>query len=167
MNPISIAIKTETDAISFYREAAQKTKNPVVKKMFLSIIKDEQNHLADYSQLIEGLHLKGSDPMNSAKKLQTVFRRNKETLLMKIRAATDEMGALRLAIQMVRETIEFYEGLSRKVSTRKERVLFDKLLKEELQHYAIFSNTYFFLMNHESWYLWEEQSIADGGTCWA
>jgi rubrerythrin len=37
MNAVEIAIKMETDAIKFYREAAEKTKHPVGKKMFLSI----------------------------------------------------------------------------------------------------------------------------------
>ena len=34
MNAIEIAVKMEKDAISFYKDAARKTKNPVGKKCF-------------------------------------------------------------------------------------------------------------------------------------
>ena len=35
MNAMKIAIKTETDAIAFYKEAALKTTHPIGRKMFL------------------------------------------------------------------------------------------------------------------------------------
>ena len=38
MNAIKVAIKTENDAITFSKEAAEKTRHPVGKKMFLSIM---------------------------------------------------------------------------------------------------------------------------------
>lgn len=40
MNAIEIAIKMETDAINFYKEAAEKTKYSVGKKMFFSIVEE-------------------------------------------------------------------------------------------------------------------------------
>ncbi len=48
-NAIEIAIKMETDAIKFYKAAADKTKNPVGKKMFLTVREDEKrmNALGD------------------------------------------------------------------------------------------------------------------------
>lgn len=164
---VNIAIKAETDAIAFYKEAARKTEHPVGRKMFLSIIEDEQNHLADFKRIIEGLHMKVPHVVTGAGKMKTAFEGSREALLNKIRAATDEMDALKLAIQVAKETIEFYEKLSRKVKNPKEKALFERLLREERQHYAIFSNTYFFLANPENWFMWEEQSIADGGTAWA
>ncbi len=57
MNAIEIAIKMEKDAIDFYKEAAKKTKNPVGKKMFLTITVDEKRHLQMLSQIFEGLEI--------------------------------------------------------------------------------------------------------------
>ena len=37
MDALEMAMKMETDAISFYTEASQKTRYPVGKKMFLTI----------------------------------------------------------------------------------------------------------------------------------
>ncbi|HYA31832.1 MAG TPA: ferritin family protein [Thermodesulfovibrionales bacterium] len=167
MNAMTIAIKTETDAIAFYKEAAQRTRNPMGRKMFLSIIRDEQNHLEDFRRIVHGLHLKVRGEDGKTKKMKTVFDGNRDALLGRIRAATDEIEVLRLAIQIEKESIAFYEKLSSKAKTPKEKALFRRLLKEEQQHYAVFSNTYFFLSNSENWFMWEEHSIADGGTPWA
>ena len=61
MDVIKTAIKTETDAIAFYEEAAQKTKHPIGKKMFLSIMEDEKNHVEDFKCILHGLHLEVRD----------------------------------------------------------------------------------------------------------
>ena len=167
MNAMRLAIKTETDAIAFYTAAAQKTTDPVGKGMFLSLIQEEQSRLEDFKRIIEELHLKVRTAFNAGKKRTTVFEANRRGMLEKIMAATDEMEALKLAMQMEKESIEFYERLGLTAKSRKDKSLFERLLREERQRYAIFSDTYFFLANSESWFMWEEHSIADGGTPWA
>jgi|GEM_PF-6578115 len=42
LNAIEIAIRMEKDAIDFYTAAADKTNNPIGKKMFLSIRKTKR-----------------------------------------------------------------------------------------------------------------------------
>jgi hypothetical protein len=167
MNAIKIAIKAETDTIAFYEEAAQKTNHPIGKKLFLSIIEDEKNLVEDFKCILNGLHLRVRNAANPIKKMKTVFESNRDALLGGIRAATNEMEALRVAMQMEKESIEFYKKLSAKVKIPKERALFERLVREEQQHYSLFSETYFFLANSENWFMWEEHSIVDGGTHWA
>jgi rubrerythrin len=167
MNAIKVAIKTETDAIAFYEEAAQKTNHPIGKKMFLSIMEDEKNHVEDFKGILRSLHVRVRDAATRMKKMKTVFEGSRDALLGRIRAATDEMEALKVAMQMEKESIEFYKRLSGKVKTPKERTLFERLLREEQHLYAIFAETYFFLANSESWFMWEEHSIVDGATPWA
>lgn len=167
MNAIKIAIKTETDAIAFYKEAAEKTRHPFGKKMFLSIMEDEKRHLEDFKCILQGLDLKVRDFVSPMKKIKTVFEENRNDLLERITATTDEMEALKIAMQMEKDSIDFYEKVSKEVQTQKEKALFERLAKEEQEHYNIFSNTYFFLSDSGSWFMWEEHSIVDGGTPWA
>jgi len=167
MNALKIAIKSETDAIAFYEEAALKTKHPIGRKMFLSIVEDEKKHLEDLNCILNGLHLKVRDVASPMKKMKTVFERDGDALLDRIRATTDDMDALKVAMQIEKESIEFYEKLSKKTKNPKEKTFFERLLEEEQQHYTIFSNTYFFLSDSGSWFMWEEHSIVDGGTQWA
>jgi rubrerythrin len=166
MNAIEIAVKMETDAISFYAEAAGKTKYPAGKKMFETIILDEKRHLEMVNRLLKGLdvHMQDAHPMNN---IRTVFEKMKNEMMQKVEATSDELEAFKIAMKMEKEGLDFYRTLMLQAKTEKERLLFEKLAGEEEQHYNIFSNTYNFLNDTGNWFMWNEYSIVDGGTPWA
>ncbi|GAB4409335.1 MAG: ferritin family protein [Thermodesulfovibrionales bacterium] len=166
MNAIEIAIKMETDAIDFYTRAAGKTKNPVGRKMFLSIIEDEKRHLEMLSMIFRGLDIiiKDVSPMRNIK---TIFEEMKHEIMQRVEATTDELEAFKIAKDMEKKGVEFYKKAISEAKTTKEKALFERLIHEEEQHYAVFANTYFFMSDTGSWFMWEEHSIVDGGTQWA
>jgi rubrerythrin len=166
MNAIEIAIKMETDAINFYGEAAEKTKHPVGKKMFLSITEDEKRHLEMLSQIFKDINIQVEE-LNPMKNIKTIFESMKDDMMKRVEATLDELDAFKIAMQMEKEGVEFYKKAESEAQTEKERSLFKQLIKEEQQHYDIFANTYFFLSDTGSWFMWEEHSIVDGGTPWA
>ncbi len=162
MNAIEISIKMETDAIAYYSEAAKKTSHPVGKKMFLSIINDEKRHLKMLEDLFKGLAITVKDvsPMENVK---TVFEKHRSEMSERVQATTDEMAALKEAMEMEKEGIQFYTKAAAEAKTEKEKALFERLIEEEKQHYEIFSNTHFFMSDTGSWYMWEEHTIVEGG----
>ena len=83
-NAIEIAIKMETDAIKFYKAAADKTKNSVGKKMFLTVREDEKRHLNMLTQIFKGLDIKVGDvsPIGNVK---TVFESMKNEMMKKLK----------------------------------------------------------------------------------
>ena len=166
MNAIEIAKKMETDAISFYTEAARKTKYPAGKKMFETITVDEKRHLEMVTKLLKGLdfHIQDVHPMEN---IRTVFEKMKDEMMQKVEATSDELEAFKIAMQMEKEGLDFYRKLTLEAKTEKERLLFEKLAGEEQQHFDIFSNTYNFLSDTGNWFMWDEYSIVDGGTPWA
>jgi rubrerythrin len=166
MNAIEIAIKMETDAIKFYKEAAEKTKHSVGKKMFLTIAEDEKRHLEMLSHIVKGLDIKIKD-VSPMKNIKTIFESMKNDMMKRVEATTDELEAFKIAMRMEKQGVEFYKKAVLNAKTEKEKSLFAALIKEEQQHYDIFSNTHFFLSDTGSWFMWEEQSIVDGGTPWA
>ncbi len=166
MNAVEIAIKMETDAINFYNEASKRANHSVGKKMFLTIAQDEIRHLDMLSQILKGLDIKIRD-VSPMKKIKTVFEEMKDEMMHKVEATTDELEAFKIAMRMEKEGIEFYKKAAAGAKTGKEKSLFERLIKEEQQHYDIFANTYFFLSDTGSWFMWEEHSIVDGGTPWA
>ena len=166
MNAIEIAIKMETDAINFYNEASKKANHSVGKKMFLTIAEDEKRHLDMLNQILKGLDIKIKD-VSPMKNIKTVFEEMKDEMMHKVEATTDELEAFKIAMKMEKEGIEFYKKAASGAKTDKEKSLFERLIKEEQQHYDIFANTYFFLSDTGSWFMWEEHSIVDGGTPWA
>lgn len=166
MNAIEIAIRMETDAIDFYRDAAEKVKNAIGSKMFLSIKEDEKRHLQMLTDVFKGLDIKAED-IHPMKKIKTIFEEYRHEMMEWVGAIEDEMNAFRIAMEMEKKGIEFYEKAASEAPSEKEKALFKRLVHEEEQHYAVFSNTYFFMQNTGSWFMWEEHSIVDGGTPWA
>ena len=166
MNAIEIAIKMEKDAIDFYTDAAGKTINPVGKKMLLSIVEDEKRHLQALSGIFKEVGIK-MDEVSPMKNMKTIFESMRDTMLKRVEATPDELESFKVAMQMEKEGVEFYKKAKEDAKTEKEKALFERLVKEEEQHYGIFANTYFFLSDTGNWFMWEEHSIVDGGTPWA
>ncbi|MDI6800881.1 MAG: ferritin family protein [Thermodesulfovibrionales bacterium] len=166
MNAIEIAIKMETDAIKFYNEAAEKTIHSVGKKMFLTIAEDEKRHLDMLSDILKGLDIKMHD-VSPMKNIKTIFEELKHEMMERVEATRDELEAFKIAADMEKQGVEFYKKAAMDAQTEKEKKLFERLVHEEKQHYAIFANTYFFMSDTGSWFMWEEHSIVDGGTPWA
>ncbi|MCX8069989.1 MAG: ferritin family protein [Thermodesulfovibrionales bacterium] len=161
MNAIETATKMETDAIKFYREAAEKTKHPGGKGIFLSIVEDEKRHLQMLSDLLKGLDIKLQD-VSPLENVKTVFESKKDEMMERISASNDELEAFRVAMEMEKEGKEFYEKNLEILTKDSEKELFKALAKEEVEHYKIFANTYNFLKDSGNWFMWEERSIVEG-----
>ncbi|MDA8169557.1 MAG: ferritin family protein [Nitrospiraceae bacterium] len=166
MDPVQLAIKSEQDAIEFYRQAAERTSHPVGKKMFLSIVEDEKRHLEIFSAMFRGMDMK-VEGISPIERIKTVFEENRGFMLQKIKATTDELDALKIAMQMERESVNSYEKASQEARNSREKAIFERLAKEENEHFTIFTNTYEFLVDSGNWFMWEEHSMVDGGTPWA
>lgn len=166
MNALDVAMKMEKDSIRFYTEAAEKTKYPAGKKMFLTITEDEKRHLEMISQIVKGLNITPKD-VSPMKRVKTVFESMKTEMMKKVKASTDELEAFTIAMRMEQEGEAFYKKSLAAAKTDKEKALFERLIKEEREHYRIFSNTHQFLSDTGNWFMWDEHAIVDGGTPWA
>jgi rubrerythrin len=143
---------------TFYQQAAEKTMNPIGRRVFLSVMEDEKRLLEDFRGIPKERHT-GVRGTASTKIIKG--------FLEKIKTTTDDVEALKIAMEMEKESIGLYEKLSRKVRSPKEKALFQSLLNKEQQRYAEFSDTCLFLSDSCSWFMWDEHSITDGGTPWA
>jgi rubrerythrin len=157
MDALEIAMKMETDAISFYTEAARKTNYPVGKKMFQAITEDEKRHLEMIAQVIKGLGVSHKD-VSPLKNVKTVFESMKDDMMKQVEASSDELEAFKIAMQMEKEGKEFYEKALARARTDKEKALLERLILEEEQHYAIFANTHQFLGGYNNWFMWRNEA---------
>jgi rubrerythrin len=158
---IEIAITMEVDAVSFYRECSLRVKNPVGRKMFLSIMEDEKRHIEMLKEVLQGLEITAKDvrPIDA---IRSVFEELREVMLKRVEATADEMEAFKVAMEMENEGRDFYRKRAADAAAPKERELFERLAREEEQHYAVFSNTYSFMKDTGNWFMWEEHSIVEG-----
>ncbi len=155
------AMKMETDAMKFYKEAAQKTSHPFGKKMFESLVRDEARHLRLLQDILKGLDI---DPhVQCIGDVRTVFSDLKDQMMQRISVSTDEREAIRIALEMETEGYKYYREVAEQAEDPKEKKLFEVLTKEEERHYQILNNTYSFLEDTGNWFMWEELSIVEGG----
>lgn len=161
MNSIEMAVQMEQEAVDFYTQCAEKTNNPIGKKMFLSIVEDEKYHIACAANVSEGKEFKPSEmtPLEDMKKL---FEQNKEFMLQQVSAAADDLEALETAMKMEEAAIKFYEKAVDQAVNPAEKAFFECLVKDEQEHFAIFQNTHSFLSDTGNWFMWEEHTIVEG-----
>ncbi|TAN44787.1 MAG: rubrerythrin [Nitrospirae bacterium] len=162
MSALQTAVKMETDAIRFYREASEKTKNPIGKQMFLSIVEDEKRHLEMINKLISSNEFSSSNAGAPMKSIKTVFENMKNEMLQRAEASSDELEAFKIAMEMEREGKEYYKKSAAGAASDKEKELFNLLAAEEEEHYTVFANTYSFLKDTGNWFMWEEKGIVEG-----
>jgi rubrerythrin len=162
MNVLEAAMKMETDAISFYTEVAHRVQHPVAKKMFLTIVEDEKRHREMIAGVVQGLAITHKDvsPLNS---VMNAFESMKDEMLQQAAATKDELEAFQMAMTMETEGKVFYEKLLSEVKSEKEKQLLKRLILEEQEHYAVFSNTYQYLADTGNWFMWKERRIVEGG----
>lgn len=161
MNALDVAKRMETDAIRFYSDAAKKSSCAVGKKMFETIVEDEKRHLDMIGQIAQGMNLVPQD-MTPMKRVQTAFEKMKDQMLKRAAACKDDLDALKIAMEMEKEGEAYYQKSLAAAKTDKERALFSRLIEEERQHYAIFSNTHEHLADTGNWFMWEERGIVEG-----
>lgn len=161
MKSIELALKMETDAVKFYKEASEKVSHPVGKKMFLNIAEDEKNHIRMIEEVLKGidLNIRESYPIKTVK---TIFEEMKDEMMERVKAVSDDLEAFKIAMEMEKEGIEFYKKVKNEVNTDKEKKLFERLILEEEQHHKIFAETYNFLNDTGNWFMWKEFSIVEG-----
>ncbi len=162
MDALEMAMKMETDAISFYTGAARSTQYPAGKKMFLSVAEDEKRHLKMIGQIVKGLRITHRD-VSPLQNVKTVFESMRAEMMQRVAATTDDLEAFKIAMQMEKEGMGHYQKTLSKAKKDKEKALLERLILEERQHYAIFANTYHFLSDTGNWFLWEERGIVEGG----
>lgn len=161
MNAIEMAIKMEQEAVDFYIQCAGRTKNPIGKKMFLSIADDEKYHIACALNVEKEKTFTPSEatPLEDMKK---IFDQHKQDMLKQVPSTADELEAFRTAMKMEEESIAFYRKASSQAATAEEKNFFDCLIRDEEEHFSIFQNTYSFLSDTGNWFMWEEHSIVEG-----
>ena len=161
----SIAIQMETDGVKFYSELANKTLHPMGRAMFRSFVEDEKSHIKRLRALLSGHgekdQTKEKSQANPRKRLITIFRQTGEKLKGKVNASTNDIEAVKLAMELEEKGMEFYEKAARETNDTVDRETYRFLANEEKVHFSILKNTLEFLEKTELWEAENEGRIYD------
>ena len=142
-----IAQNMEKNGLTFYQEAAAKTRSPAVRDLFLQLVEDEKKHLATFEELEETLQAARIDEAGYTddadidayinRLLQTqVFGEGSDVTRL-ARQAKDDVEAMAVGMRAERDAIVFYQEMLDFIDSKEARDAFGWILKEERRHLRV------------------------------
>lgn len=152
----AFAIRLENDGITFFAEAAERTRNPLGKVMFLSFLEDEKEHIRRIKMLTLGIVepetcIGELDPDNPRERLKTIFKDMSKKIKKEVTTDSNDLDAIKVALNIERKVYKFYENASTRALNVREKELYKFLAKEEIIHFQILKNAYTYLSNLDKW----------------
>ncbi len=141
---LKLAIQAEKDSMDFYRRACSVTKNERAKKVFDLLANEEVGHLKTFFD-----HYKGGDFGDLKAFMESPPNKKNATfqaLEKAIDEETHEQKALEIALKEEKATIEQYTILARDIVDPLVRAVFEKVVKETENHYALIEDEYMHVM---------------------
>jgi rubrerythrin len=141
---LRLAIKAEKDSMDFYRKAASATADERARKVFDLLANEEVGHLKAFFD-----HYKGGDFGDLKSYMETPPDTNNPTyraLLKAVDANTHEQKALEIAMKEEKACIEQYTALAADIVDPLVKNVFNKVVKETENHYALIEDEYMRVM---------------------
>jgi len=165
------AMELERRGHAFYLEAAEATSATRGKSMFLSLAKDELDHLAYLDGAFRSLLRDGTLP-NLPTPAQVeptapphhpeVFPSPKEAA-REIKATAGEVDALKRGMQAEQDSIALYSQAAAQAETEAEKALFGSLVAVEQGHLTILQGEYDYINQTGFWMGFQEFSMESFG----
>ena len=159
LDAIRMAMEAEQKAAAFYDETAQKTANPLGRRLFEQLAGFEHYHYTKLAALEESLCKDGACIMYEGKELS--FPAPDEVEKIKEADKMSVMGIITMAMEIKSKAKERYAALAEQTTDSDGQAMFDRLAEEEHTNHRILSAAYWSLNNRGVW-AWSRQ-IAQGG----
>lgn len=135
------AMQAEADGYNFYLLAAKSTKDKKGKEVFISLAKDESDHL-EYLKTQYQSFLKTGKPEKKAKLGKSKAHPGKSPIFSndfkkRLKKAQLEMSALSIGAQLELNAIEFYRAESKKAKDPVVKSFYAELAEWESGHYEL------------------------------
>jgi rubrerythrin len=167
LNALEVALNNEMREREFYLKNAERTKNPLGKRMFQQIGDEELEHYERLKQLHQKWEGQEKWPETVPLKVKdTIVKNILVDLLQKAEEMhegdDDDLGAVRTAIDFEAKGAKYYADLRDRVSDQKEKQFFALLARIENEHYLSLKDTEEYLTDPASWFRKVEHHGFDG-----
>jgi len=168
LSALEVALNNEMREHEFYVKNAKRTRNALGKAMFQKIGEDELEHYQRLKQLHEKWEKQEKWPETVPLKVnQTVVKDVLLDFLKKVDEKavgdSDDLEAVRTAIDFEAKGAKFYGEIRDSVTDPKEKQFFDLLARIENEHYLSLKDTEEYMTDPVSWYRKMEHHTLDGG----
>ena len=164
---LGIAIRMEEEGIQFYSKAAEKAENTLAKKMFASLVKDEERHRAIFQEMAtqEGVRPSRANELEEsspAKRIQSIFKSAAAKVKKSLKSTDEVVQALDIALGMEENAYFFYAGAARTMADAQEKEILLRIAEEENEHFRILNDTRLYLTYPQMWNIIQEKPVIDG-----
>lgn len=157
------ALEFEKKGKSIYEETAKKTKNPIVKKTFDYLAKQEVFHVKEIENYLKkhgGKIDLGGDGVKDTEKFFSMTVKGFEG---KAALSDDDLKAHETALELEQNAYDFYKELYESAENNDLKNFFKWLMEQENAHYTLVQNAYEYVKDPVSFFSKEERWMVDGG----
>ncbi|MGD8372418.1 MAG: ferritin family protein [Syntrophobacterales bacterium] len=165
---LEVALNNESRERDFYLKHAERTSNSFGKLMFQSIAQDEDEHYKRIQELHTKLQEEGRWPETIPLKvkgtdMKSILKKVVESVDTSATADTDDMEAVKIAIDFETKGEAFYSNLRDSVEDPVEKEFYGVLANMEREHRLSLEDTLDYFKDPEGWYRMKEKHTLDGG----
>lgn len=149
MNALEFAIKMELEGEKYYTEQAEMNKDNSLRTVFLMLAAEEAMHakvLQDKANMVS-YNLSQDEILSKAK---NIFD-NLGAMENEIKDIANQLDAYRLALKNEEESINLYQKHLSEATDDDSKRLFEYLIKQEKDHYAVIDQLVLLINHSEEW----------------
>ena len=164
---LELAVRTEVEGKDFYQKVSQKSSNRLAKELFQQLADEEDVHRRKFEEIYEALK-RGQNwpdvvpPFEKGKGLKSLFAEATKALGSKIKVVESELEAIKIAMDMEKESYNLYHSRSEESTLPVEKRFYETLAGEERGHHLALLDSYEYLSDPAGWFTKSEHWSLDG-----
>ena len=165
---LGAAIRMEEEGIRFYTKAAGQSRDPLGKKMFLSLVKDEERHAQIFREMAAQEGVRPSrvgemDKASPAARIRSIFKGAAGKVKKALKADAGDVKVIDIALRMEEKAYFHYSEAAKAMTDSREKRILQKIAEEENEHFRILNDTRLYYTYPQMWHIIQERPVIDGG----
>lgn len=156
------ALEFEKKGKDIYEDVAEKTFNPMVKKTFQYLAREEENHIAEILKYIESQELDREFKGACMKDVQKFFNMTIDEYKEGIEFSRDDEKAYQKALDLEESSYDYYKDQREKAQDQRLREFFTFVMEQERAHYLMLEKTLRFMKDPENFFVENEEWNFEG-----
>lgn len=165
-NSFREAVKFEESGREFFLKAAEASKNPMAKEIFINLAAEELKHIKRIKDVFDALIKNGDFPTSLPKSENLPWKNIFKDALNKFKDIVTpkmlELDSIKLGLNFESKGYKMYDELAKNAANSLEKEFFETLRDEEEGHYLAIENLQKFIENPVDWYGELEHHIFEG-----
>jgi erythrin-vacuolar iron transport family protein len=167
LDALKIAIEIEKNGKECYLQAVQQSGNEVGRKLFQALALEEDIHRQKFVEMYQAVQKSKGWPTtdfqpDKAKKLRKLFIGTCEVIGVNVKATSNEVATINIAIDKEKKSYDFYNRQSENAIYDSEQDFYRALAAEEREHELILVDYYEYLTDPVDWFTRIEHHSLDG-----